>query len=104
VRHRFGPSADADIARTAAAVISSSVVIPSECLQRPCITTRCRRMTSRGRSSHVPARTEHTTRRAESYQYLRWWSAFLVEPVLLVGFIMNEKDAAWIRERAERGT
>jgi osmotically-inducible protein OsmY len=30
VRHRFGPRSDADIARAAAAVISSTVVIPSE--------------------------------------------------------------------------
>jgi len=32
VRHRYGPRADADIARTAAAVISSTVVIPSDCI------------------------------------------------------------------------
>ena len=32
VRHRFGPRADADIARSAAEVIASTVVIPPECV------------------------------------------------------------------------
>ena len=38
----------------------------------------------------------------ERYHYLRWWSAFLVEPVQVVSFIMSHKMLRGIRERAER--
>jgi hypothetical protein len=40
----------------------------------------------------------------ERYQYLRWWSAFLVEPVQVVSFVMSQKMLRGIRERAERPT
>ncbi len=38
----------------------------------------------------------------ERYEYLRWWSAFLVEPVSLVSFVMSRKMLRGIAERAER--
>jgi hypothetical protein len=39
----------------------------------------------------------------ERYKYLSWWSAFLIEPVQVVSFIMSQKMLRGIRERAERG-
>ena len=38
----------------------------------------------------------------ERYMYLRRWSAFLVEPVQVVSFVMSQKMLRGIRDRAER--
>ena len=38
----------------------------------------------------------------ERYEYLRWWSAFVVEPASLISFVMTRKMLRGIAERAER--
>jgi hypothetical protein len=37
----------------------------------------------------------------ERYEYLRWWSGFVVEPVSLISFVMSRKMLRGIAERAE---
>jgi hypothetical protein len=38
----------------------------------------------------------------ERYEYLRWWSALVVEPTSLISFVMSRKMLRGIAERAER--
>jgi hypothetical protein len=38
----------------------------------------------------------------ERYEYLRWWSAFVVEPASVISFVMTRKMLHGIAERAER--
>jgi hypothetical protein len=38
----------------------------------------------------------------ERYEYLRWWSAFVVEPTSVISFVMSRKMLRGIAERAER--
>jgi hypothetical protein len=38
----------------------------------------------------------------ERYEYTRWWSSLLVEPVQLVSFIMSQRMLRGIKQRAQR--
>jgi hypothetical protein len=38
----------------------------------------------------------------ERYEYTRWWSAVLVEPVQLISFVMSRRMLRGIKRRAER--
>lgn len=38
----------------------------------------------------------------ERYEYTRWWSALLVEPVQVISFIMTQRMLRGIRQRAQR--
>jgi len=52
----------------------------------------------------VRAQDDGTTRLVvrERYEYTRWWSSLLVEPVQLVSFIMSERMLRGIKQRAQR--
>ena len=52
----------------------------------------------------VCAREDGTTRLVvrERYEYTRWWSSLLVEPVQLISFIMSQRMLRGIKHRAER--
>jgi hypothetical protein len=52
----------------------------------------------------VHAQDDGTTRLVvrERYEYTRWWSSLLVEPVQLVSFIMSQRMLRGIRQRAQR--
>jgi hypothetical protein len=38
----------------------------------------------------------------ERYEYTRWWSSLLVEPVQLISFIMSQRMLRGVKQRAER--
>lgn len=38
----------------------------------------------------------------ERYEYTRWWSSLLVEPVQLVSFIMSQRMLRGIKQRAQQ--
>jgi hypothetical protein len=52
----------------------------------------------------VRAQEDGTTRLLvrERYEYTRWWSSLLVEPVQLISFIMSQRMLHGIKHRAER--
>jgi hypothetical protein len=52
----------------------------------------------------VRAQEDGTTRLLvrERYEYTRWWSSLLVEPVQLISFIMSQRMLHGIKQRAER--
>jgi hypothetical protein len=53
---------------------------------------------------NVRAQEDGTTRLLvrERYEYTRWWSSLLVEPVQLISFIMSQRMLRGIKHRAER--
>jgi NAD(P)-dependent dehydrogenase (short-subunit alcohol dehydrogenase family) len=52
----------------------------------------------------VHAHEDGTTRLVvrERYEYTRWWSSLLVEPVQLISFIMSQRMLRGVKQRAER--
>jgi hypothetical protein len=52
----------------------------------------------------VRAKQDESTRLLvrERYEYTRWWSSLLVEPVQLISFIMSQRMLRGIKHRAER--
>ena len=52
----------------------------------------------------VRAQDDGTTRLVvrERYEYTRWWSSLLVEPVQLVSFIMSQRMLRGIKQRAQQ--
>jgi hypothetical protein len=52
----------------------------------------------------VRAQDDGTTRLVvrERYEYTRWWSSLLVEPVQLISFVMSQRMLRGIKQRAQR--